>query len=94
MKQIIVITGKQCPACRTLIRRLEEAKIEFSEIDMRNASEFISKYGIRSIPTSILADDIETNTIILTGYSNNIFNKIKQFYLKIENSNNTKMRYG
>lgn len=94
MRQIIVITGEQCAVCRTLIRRLEKQRIEFFEIDMRNASGFISKYGIRSIPTSILADEEEINNIILSGYSNKIFNQIKQFWLRIENNRNRKLRYG
>lgn len=93
MKQIIIITGEQCITCRILIRRLEKEGIEFSEMDMKTAIESVKYYGISSIPAIILSNDNINDTVVLTGYSNKIFKEIKQFYLKIQNDRNNKLRY-
>lgn len=66
LKKITKVSAKWCPPCKVYAETFrkvageeEFSGIEFSEIDIDDEeSEYVvEKYGVRSVPTTILLDD-------------------------------------
>lgn len=70
MKDIVfLITGKNCQGCKEMKEGLKNEKVKFKEIDRdsEEGKKFVEKFGILSVPTTIL--DYGGITIIKRAYS-------------------------
>lgn len=70
MIKVMRFTADWCSPCRALAPIIEDIKkenpdVDFQVIDIDDSPEFVSDYGIKSVPTVIVQNNgIETNRFI------------------------------
>jgi len=54
MKELYLVTGKNCKGCNIQKQWFKDAGVEFKELDREKNQDFCSKMGIMGIPTTII----------------------------------------
>jgi len=76
LNKVIKISATWCMPCHAYAKTFEAVKaderfkdIEFEELDAEENEELCEKYGVRSIPTTIMLDE---NGEVLLSFSGNV----------------------
>ncbi len=76
LNKVIKISATWCMPCHAYAKTFDAVKaderfkdIEFEELDAEENEELCEKYGVRSIPTTIMLDE---NNEVLLSFSGNV----------------------
>lgn len=62
-KKLIVIGAPWCSSCTALKTQLVAKSIEFEYVDADEQMEYCQRYGVKSLPTSMIVDTIEDEIV-------------------------------
>lgn len=62
-KVVTVYGASWCVNCKQLTRQLDLAKVKYTYVEIDEDSKPVYKYGIRSLPTTIISEGREDYTV-------------------------------
>lgn len=65
MKKLRVFGAGWCVNCKQLTKQLDQRKVEYEYVDIDVEPTMAKAYEIRSLPTSVIAD--EDSYVVITG---------------------------
>lgn len=63
-KEVLVFSGSWCTACGTYKQALTKADIKFTEHNYEEVPDLVEKYGVKSLPTTVIIKGDEVITIV------------------------------